>query len=269
MTQSLIISLYNSVKDAIFPSRCLACGYLFHQEKQDKEPKIEDTNFKSLMTPFLCELCRDDFFSIESPLCIGCGVMFISRAGTDHLCEECITAPKKFRKARAPGVFKSALRKTIHSFKYKGKTGLAKPLGLLLYYSFMQFWENERIDMVIPVPLHAKRLKKRGFNQSYLLIKDWMDQAGKNSDQSKKITIAGAAIKRIKRTRPQTGLDRKRRIENIKDAFKLGDGENVREKKILIVDDVYTTGATANECAKVLLKKGATSVDVLTLARAM
>ena len=109
----------------------------------------------------------------------------------------------------------------------------------------------------MPVPLHRKRLVQRGFNQAYLLVRTW-----------------GKAVNRsmLRRTRPtsfQTGLKRKERFANVRGAFAVNDPAAVRGKRVLLVDDVYTTGATVMECTRTLLKNGASSVDILTIARAV
>ena len=123
--------------------------------------------------------------------------------------------------------------------------------------------------MVIPVPLHVKRLKKRGFNQSFLLVKDWGFYAKTFDIEFSHMQFNRHLLVRNRWTEPQTGLDRKKRKTNIKNAFRIRDVEKMNGKRVLLVDDVYTTGATADECSKVLLGAGATQVDVLTLARAM
>jgi ComF family protein len=125
------------------------------------------------------------------------------------------------------------------------------------------------IDLIIPVPLHLKKLRIRGFNPSFLLVKDWICIAKFLNVKLPDIPVNSNVLVRGRWTKPQTGLGRKERLENIKNAFNINDGSKITGKRILLVDDVYTTGATVNECAKVLLKGGAKNVDVLTLARAI
>ena len=157
----------------------------------------------------------------------------------------------------------------IHQLKYKGKIQLARPLGTLLFAALCRFWKNADLDVIIPVPLHAKRFKKRGFNQAYLLIKDWQKRYAKVGRVFSTIPINRDVLVREKHTKPQTGLNRKERVKNIKNAFKITDPELIEGKRVLIVDDVYTTGATTNECARILLKHKVKRVDILTLARAV
>ena len=148
----------------------------------------------------------------------------------------------------------------IHLFKYGKKTALAKPLSELAREAFFQFWPRHSIDLVVPVPLHVKRLRERGFNQAYLLVRTWAKKEG--------VQVDSLALRRHRYTEPQTVLTRADRIKNTRQAFSLRHPESVKGKKILLVDDVYTTGATVNECARVLMNGRAESVDVLTLARA-
>lgn len=123
--------------------------------------------------------------------------------------------------------------------------------------------------MVIPVPLHERKLRIRGFNPSFLLVRNWARIFEMLNGHLPVIPVEKDILARKKWTAPQTGLGRKERLQNIKNAFAVKDTSKINGKKILLVDDVYTTGATANECAKVLLKGGSKQVDVLTLARAM
>ena len=185
------------------------------------------------------------------------------------MCEDCIRSPKHFTSARASGVYDQSLMALVHQFKYKGKIQLAKPLGRLLFFTMFHFWGNTIIDVIVPVPLHKKRFKKRGFNQAFLLIKDWEKINEKFDQRFTSVQIEKDLIVREKHTKPQTGLSRKERVKNIRNAFRVKTSDKINGKRALIVDDVYTTGATTNECARVLMKNGEKSVDVLTLARAV
>jgi ComF family protein len=149
----------------------------------------------------------------------------------------------------------------IHRLKYGGKTSLSRPLGALAKDTFCKFWDSGGIDLILPVPLHIKRLRERGFNQAHLVNKKWAEMEG--------IPFDGFTLSRSRWTKPQTSLTRAERRRNVKGAFSLRCAEKVKGLSILLVDDVFTTGATVNECARVLVKAGAASVDVLTLARAV
>ena len=128
---------------------------------------------------------------------------------------------------------------------------------------------SEKVDLILPVPLHPQKIRSRGFNQSYLLIRGWKAVAKAMHIALSDIPIHTDVLTRSKATVPQTGLGRRQRLKNVKGVFSLRFPEKVYGKKLLVVDDVYTTGATVNECARTLLEFGAEQVDVLTLARAI
>ena len=134
---------------------------------------------------------------------------------------------------------------------------------LLLSWPIFHFPDVDFTDysLIIPVPLHIKRLRQRGFNQALILAR----AIGKKWQ----IPVNFSLLKRHKFTETQTGMNKTERKQNIKGAFEVRDKENIAGKNIIIVDDVYTTGATVNECAKTLLKAGAQKVTVLTLARVL
>lgn len=226
-------------------------------------------DFENAMGPFLCPECREDSLPAASPLCPACGEMFVSRQGTDHLCGACIESPRKFRMARAVGVYEKGLLKAVHCLKYRGRTELAFPLGELLLAGFFRYWSPDDIDLVIPVPLHGKRMRMRGFNQSSLMLRDWPKRMERSGYGQNEIRFDTELLKRSKPTVPQTGLGRRERMKNLRGAFTVPLPEKVKGRRVLLVDDVYTTGATADACTRVLRKAGATRVDVLTLARTM
>jgi ComF family protein len=296
----MLFRIAKAFKKALFPTRCLVCGSFFHSNEHnicDVKPRPTDADrsnlvqefikkivstsvhdnyyldnipkvFDKLMAPFLCPICSSGFLPVESPKCSRCGMMFKSRQGEDHLCGECLDSPKRFQMARSAGIYKDTMMAVIHCFKYKGKTQLSRPLGTLLFAAFVSFWDKMNIDLIVPVPLHSKKLRMRGFNPSFLLVKDWVGIAKFLNVRLPDIPVDIDVLTRRRWTEPQTGLRRKERLANIKNAFNINNDSKIAGKRILLVDDVYTTGATVNECSKVLLKGGAGRVDVLTLARA-
>ena len=263
-------------KYAVFPSKCLACGRLFHPSphgpsektlfKYERHSPIE-TVFYRVMTPYLCPACKTDFSSIEPPFCIQCGRKFKTASGGNHQCGNCIQTPPSFRTIRSAGLYSGSLKSAIHAFKYKNKVHLSRSLGQLLFFSFMQYYDIRTIDYIIPVPLHASRLKQRGFNQAHLLINQWPTICGGISMDAA-VCIDYKNLTRKRRTLSQTGLGRKKRKQNVKGAFAVIDKTKIRGKQVLLIDDVYTTGSTSEECARTLMASGAAGVSVLTLARA-
>ena len=293
-----------ALKEALFPTQCLVCGSFFHAGMQcinlktllrrlkglDQDTwdpailihknfvSLEQANnyqgnfqnkFMTLMAPFLCTTCSATFLPVESPICSKCGIVFKSRQGEDRVCGDCIEAPKNYGMARSAGVYDQALLSAIHCLKYKGKIQLTRPLGALLFNAFSRYWDKKRIDIIVPVPLHEKKLRIRGFNPSFLLVRNWPRIFEMLNGHFPEIPVVRDILAREKWTASQTGLGRKERLQNIKNAFVVNDTSKIEGKKILLVDDVYTTGATVNECSKMLLKGGSKQVDVLTLARAM
>jgi ComF family protein len=266
------------ILDAVFPPKCLVCSRLFrpldasgsfrptHSSSEIMESFIE---FYQLLSASCCPDCLKGFVAISPPICECCGMMFKSHEDNNHLCGDCLMQPKKFRKARAAMVYDHDLMAVIHRFKYAGKTRLAKPLGRLILGAYLRYWHDEKVDLILPVPLHTKKMRRRGFNQSYLLIDSWKSISKQMADDTSMISIKTDILVRNKATLPQAGLGRQQRLTNIKGAFEVRIPEKVFGKKVLLVDDVYTTGATVNECARILLKAGAQGVDVLTVARAI
>ncbi len=159
--------------------------------------------------------------------------------------------------------------RVIQRFKYDGKLQLVRPLAELLLTSYRMYWEEDRVDMIVPVPLHLSRFRSRGFNQSHLLVSCWKKIAGDGANSSNGYRIERELLIRRRATQPQTLLGREQRAANIKNAVALRNASKILNKHILLIDDVYTTGATVNECARVLVNGGAGQVDVLTLARAV
>jgi ComF family protein len=266
---------FNIILDTIFPAKCLVCSRLFEpadiRRATNAAAEITDTFAEShrLLAAYCCPDCVRSFMAISSPLCSCCGIMFKSRQGRDHLCGDCITQPKEFRIARAAVAYDHQLMAVMHRFKYAGKIQLAGPLGGLVRDAYMRYWDRETVDLILPVPLHTIKFRKRGFNQSYLLIRRWKSKPAPMVAEVFDVPVSTDVLIRSKATVSQTGLGRQQRLKNIKGAFRVKTPEKVIAKKVLLVDDVYTTGATVNECARVLLKAGAERVDVLTVARAM
>lgn len=236
------------------------------QNPPDTEGNTSDI-FKTVFSPLLCKKCLGGFKPVIPPLCTRCGVPFESGGNTGHVCGSCIKNPPSFDMARAAGRYEGVLNLLIQRFKYKGKTGLSEPLSMLLFACLKNHWLPDTINMIAPVPLHARRMRKRGFNQAALLL-NHLSAARVEDLFGGQVRIMRDLLQRTRNTMPQTGLARDQRKKNIKKAFCLKPGIDVQGKQIVIVDDVMTTGATVSECAVTLLNAGAKGVDVLTLARA-
>jgi ComF family protein len=152
------------------------------------------------------------------------------------------------------------LREVIQRFKYGRKISLGKSLGRLTARAAEElFVGQKKIDLIVPVPLHARRLRWRGFNQALVLAREVGRVRG--------LPVDPFILRRSRPTPPQTQLAEEERRKNVRGAFTLRSEEAVADRVVLLVDDIYTSGATANECSRVLLRGGAEEVRVLTLAR--
>ncbi len=203
----------------------------------------------------VCPECEGQISWVDSPLCPRCGAVFISREGVDHLCRDCQQDPPPFTRARAAAVYDGPAADAIRRLKYSRR---------LDYLAVMQHWLRRphcleliaAADLIVPVPLHVRRLKERGFNQAVLLARAFPESP-----------LSLEALTRVRYTAPQAGLKPAERRDNVRRAFQVPRPEVIKDKKVLLVDDVYTTGATVRECAKALLQAGAKQVEVLTVAR--
>ena len=162
--------------------------------------------------------------------------------------------------ARAMGKYEETLLEIIHLFKYHGKVSVGEALGRIMAKTRYDSLAIETYSLIIPVPLHPKKLRERGFNQSLVLAK----QISKMFS----ISLDFITLRRVLHTESQVNLSRQERVANVRRAFAVTDRNGIEGKKILLIDDVYTTGSTVKECSEILMKNGAEEVAVLTLARA-
>ncbi len=206
----------------------------------------------------ICPICRETLTLVKSPLCTICGIPFAG-AGDDHICGRCLKYPPHFDSARAHLLHDGSARNMIHAFKYQYKTHLRRPLALLALEGLTGFIREHETDFIVPVPLHRSRLRSRGFNQAVLLGKLFSDRLS--------LPMQTNGLLRVRRTEPQIELSGEERRNNVKGAFAVSDPACIKGKRILLLDDVMTTGSTVDECAKELKKAGALSVIVITVAR--
>ncbi|MBS3809593.1 MAG: ComF family protein [Desulfobacterales bacterium] len=277
MSADTLSRVGRSLSDALFPKICYACGSFVRPAEDKTRPSLSDsdllpleTAFTHVMRAFLCTDCMADFVPVRPPFCSRCGRPFKSSIDESHLCGDCISRKKHFSSARACAVYQGVVLKLIHAYKYQGKTALAEPFGLLLYLAFIRHFAGKQIDAAVAVPLHYRRLRTRGYNQALLMLRHWPGFAEKNRDGSGlEIAIETDALIRRKNTASQTGLGRRERTKNMKNAFAVKSPQRIAGRNILLIDDVYTTGSTSEECSRVLERAGAAEVHILSLARAM
>jgi competence protein ComFC len=231
-------SLFDNFIDLIFPPRCVIC--------KNKSSRI------------ICENCLGKAVYLKPPFCGICGKPW-DKYFEGSLCEDCAREGAPFTLARSVALYDGMLKEAIHKFKFDGKRKLAPYLGKFLV-AYLQYGDIpiKEIDLVIPVPLSGKRGRQRGYNQSKLLAEEISGQYA--------LTLDSGSLKKIKDVTPQFELSRKERLQNIRGAFR---SSPIAGKNILLVDDIYTTGATAREAVSALKTAGAKNVYVLTLARAV
>lgn len=235
------VSLFAAGRDLLFPARCLACGVLLGRHT----------------LPLLCPSCQKRLVPLNSPLCRCCGTPFST--GRDHLCGACLKTAPPFTLARSAFLYQAPLDRLILDIKFGHHlTGLAS-LAHLASHS-PAFATLARPDLILPVPLHRDRLRERGFNQALLLAKCCF--AGQAE-------VAADVLRKDLATLPQTRLSGTARRKNLRGAFSVHRPDQVAGKKILLVDDVFTTGSTMVACARILVQAGAVRVEAFTLARSL
>ena len=238
--------LLSRILDFILPTSCSFC-----------HDPVGDSNI-----PFFCSTCWADFTLIQGPVCPRCGTPFDSpealAQSPEHVCLACRREPPLFDQALSVGYFEGSLREAVHQFKYRPCRTLGSPLGEWMAANVRLVMD---IDLVMPVPLHVSRLKERGFNQALLLAH--------RMSESHSIPFSSDNLCRTRPTRPQVELTGVERIQNVAGAFALRQPEMVVDRSVVLIDDVFTTGATMNECASVLKQAGAAQVTAFTLARAL
>lgn len=242
----------------LYPLKCLKCGAYIDPDRVD--PYTMEACF--------CDQCmKQGFYPIDTPFCTKCGLKFHNNFNGNHVCEDCLKTPLILDKVRAVAEYKGILKDAIPLFKYHSKLSAAKVFENLLFQAFSIQYASEPIDLILPVPLHKKKLRKRGFNQAFFLVRNFKKLYQQAFGQPPLWEIDIVSLTRIKNTHPQTGFDINLRKENMKSAFSVVFPETVKNKHILLIDDVFTTGATCNEAAKELLKHRAKKVSALVLAR--
>jgi len=226
--------IWASVLNLLYPPRCVGCNEL---------------------GTWLCQQCVSQTPRVEPPFCFRCGGRL--DAPISGLCLQCRIVPLQVSRIRAVFYFEGAIREAIHRFKYDGAMALAEPLGQLM----ADYWLTHatQSDMIVPVPLHSRRRRKRGFNQAALLAEKLSERA--------ELAMDATTLVRHRATASQVGLDVKQRKSNVRDAFRCTT-DRLTHRRVLLIDDVCTTGSTLEACALALRKGGVDSVEALTLARA-
>jgi ComF family protein len=226
--------------DYALPPRCPGCGLI-----------VEDQHR-------FCLDCWQALRFLGEPCCARCALPFEFDAGEEADCGACLADPPRFDRLRAAVAYGEIARAVALKLKYAGRPGVAQTMAQLMS---RHLGRDDPDAVLVPVPLHRWRIWKRGYNQSALIASALSRRTGLRTEL--------ALIERIKATPPLKGLGRRERAKTVKGAFRLSaaSAELARDCKIILVDDVFTSGATANACAHALKRAGAASVEVICWAR--
>lgn len=228
----------------VFPSFCRRCGRLLDRSGER----------------LVCRDCWAEARPRRSSLCPVCG-RFFEGAGESHICRSCVEARPPYAVHRSCGAYDGALKDIILLFKYRELSVLGRGLAGIAGEAFggdRELWEG--VDALIPVPLHPRRKRERGFNQSRVFAGELGKIVG--------IDVCDGALVKVRNAPPQTSLEGRERAGNVRDAYRVAKEDRVRGKVLMLADDVYTTGATIGECSRTLLEAGAREVRAVTIARA-
>jgi ComF family protein len=227
------------VLDFALPPRCAGCGVV-----------VEDVHR-------FCIDCWQQLHFLGDPCCRRCGLPFEYDAGADVECGACLAEPPAYDRLRAAVAYGEIARKVVLKLKYSGRPSVADTLA----HFMRRHVEEDAEALLAPVPLHRWRIWKRGYNQSALIASSLAKRSGLPCDL--------ALVERVKATPPLKGKGRRERNLAVRGAFHVADRAKllIRDRAVLLVDDVYTTGATVNACARVLKRAGAAQVNILCWAR--
>ena len=232
--------------NTLLPPRCLKCGKVLSLQNG------------------LCADCFNKIHFISEPICHRCGRPFTSemhlKSGAKHICGSCLKEKHPlFTIRRSAFMYDDESKNLILDFKFKDKTFYAQTLANMMLIAGKDIWA-ENPNLIMPVPIHRLRLLKRRYNQSAVLVKYLSAKTGIAADYE--------TLVRHENTVPQVQLSGQARRKNLQKAFAVAAPDKIKGRKIVIIDDVETTGSTLNECAKVLKKAGAAEIYALTAARA-
>lgn len=229
--------------DMVYPPFCLGC-----QKRLCSLHKIP-----------VCENCRQNISVINSPLCHKCGAPLKTSNLQKEGCHFCLGKIFYFDRALSVCAYEGIIKTCIHLFKYQNRQKFALFFVQLMQEFIFSHSNIEEFDLIVAVPLHRHKLLERGFNQSEVLAKYLAKNLG--------LKLSVNNLRRIKMTKSQVELSKEERIKNVAGVFAVKNPLEFKRKAILLIDDIYTTGATLNECARVLKQSGATKVITFTLAR--
>jgi ComF family protein len=234
--------VFNWLLDLVYPPRCAACAEMLRTRER---------------IDHFCQTCETTLLPMEA-VCGRCGEPWTGAGPAPAECGRCLVHPPSVDHAFWSWEHGAAVRTAIAQLKYGGRTELVDPLTSG-FQSQAAECPADRWDLIVPVPLHPRRRRKRGFNQSALLARSVGRKVG--------LTVSCRVLKRVRETDSQVGLTSAQRRDNMRGAFAVRSTRPIEGRRILLVDDVVTTGATTQACARTLKQAGARSVDVWSVAR--
>jgi ComF family protein len=246
LTDSHFRRILDGLLNLFYPDTCLICAQPVSRSRDCG----------------VCSNCWHNLLAlrITPPQCPSCGLPLPNfNDDSEHLCLVCSQQLPPFSGARSFGYYSAELRQVIHALKFQGRKNLVGLLAPLLAGAFWDSWDRADFDFIVSVPLYVRRRRERGFNQSELLARFL----------ARLIALPNIrALRRVRPTRPQVGLTDIQRQENVRNAFRCNNPQEIMSRRILLIDDVMTTGATVASAAHALMEAGASRVSVLTAARA-
>ena len=236
-------TVYDGILDLLFPRNCLVC--------RQWHPSTAEL--------VLCPQCLERIPVNAPPFCSHCSRQLPARTD-DGLCTDCRTNPPAFDQAWVAARYEGLLVELIRQHKFGGKTALRRTFAHILLAFLRRYNITLAADMIVPVPLSSVRLRERGYNQSLFLAQTLARYSG--------IPVRTDILERPSSSLRQSGLGRKERFTNMRDAFRINPSVTIQKRTIILVDDLLTTGATASQAAQTLKEHGAAAVTLLALAAA-
>lgn len=240
MWQAFCKSLKASI-DLFLPPACLLCGHRLHDSSGSRD---------------FCEQCMTGIMPLGPAHCCLCAQPFADTTSS-HLCGSCLKRPPGFTRVHAAGRYHGSIKDAVHRLKHCNQLVLARPLGMILGEVVARSATDCRFDTIVPVPLHRQRLRARGYNQAVEIARPLSRRLG--------LPMQAGLLQRSQPTPPQQGLSADQRRRNLRHAFTLAG--SATGAKVLLVDDIMTTGATVRECCRTLAQGGAEEIQVAVVGR--
>jgi len=242
--EKLVSEISQATLNILFPIHCANCNTKLTFNNKD----------------YLCDTCIKSIRFYAPPFCIRCGRSIDSfDKNIEPICADCIGKNYFFKQSWQCCEYSGIIKELIHKLKYNRRLYTKHLFSNILLDYFNRHIGRQNIDIILAVPMHKDSIDRRGFNQAQLLTEAL-------SEKTEVPSLRNTLLK-IKKTKDQIGLNRYQRMKNLKDAFTIKNKQPIEKKRVLLIDDVFTTGTTMDECAKVLSLSGAESIYTLSLAR--